>query len=624
MNIPTNIRWMILFGVMILVPTGVLTVLAVRTLVDDEKSALADLQSRLPYVRQQVDQVIEDALHDRQSPAVMFHFELDRSQNVIKPRFQSINITDRRPEHVSRLASGHRAEYVDLGPTQAIAIYQSALLEAGSEVEKGELQNLLGRVYARSGQTDEMMLVHRDLIAQPDLFDPDGAHLASLSAIRVLDKADTKVAKASLEEWLGVFESDIAPLFPGTREYLRVGRRISLRRGFSDDFEIRIERLKQRARFLEETEKLHLAGSTDQGAFVCGTYDDGSTGLVHYPRMSGNTSREGVSIDVKAVANRVSGLIPDTYGLLLFDLESLPEIEKQTSQYVRTISSASEMVARLNVVLYIKDQSFLAGQFRQGRSFDLMGVFAMTLMIGVGVWLVYRGGTRELELARLRSDFVSNVSHELRTPLQAIRMYAETLSLGRYRDETQQQRYLDTITQESNRLSRMVNNVLDFSRLEGGRLTYRLVSMDLGSVVNQTLDELEPGLLESGFRVTRTVNADLHIVGDPDHVDGVVGNLIANAAKYSREMREIDVSVVQVGDQCCVEVSDRGVGVPEDDRVRVFERFQRASNVGDVTGAGLGLALVKDVMVAHSGSVDVETREGGGSVFKLSFPKERT
>jgi signal transduction histidine kinase len=224
----------------------------------------------------------------------------------------------------------------------------------------------------------------------------------------------------------------------------------------------------------------------------------------------------------------------------------------------------------------------------------------------------------------MRSDFVSNVSHELRTPLQSIQMYAETLSLGRYRDESQHQRYLDTITQESNRLARLFGNVLDFSRIEQGRKSYRLRPTELAPIVLKTVSEFEPRMKERGFTMVVDVDEKVLVDVDVDAMDSAVGNLIANAIKYSADIQEIEVRVSREDDNAMIDVSDRGIGIPVAERSKIFKKFYRATNVEDTTGTGLGLSLVQDIVNAHGGTCEVLERENGGSTFRIRLQEVST
>jgi signal transduction histidine kinase len=268
----------------------------------------------------------------------------------------------------------------------------------------------------------------------------------------------------------------------------------------------------------------------------------------------------------------------------------------------------------------------------------LIGV--LLLAIGVGSWLIVADLSRQLTLARQKTDFVSNVSHELKTPLTSIRMFSELLAEGRVSDRARQRSYLGIITAETARLTRLINNVLDFARIERGEKKYSFQKCDLASVVRETADTYRPHLEANGFQFACELpDSPVFVNGDRDALAQVVVNLLSNAEKYSDTRKEIALRVVlpsplnlnpnlnRPAPQClpsCVEVrvSDRGLGVPPACGEKIFEQFYRAhdSLSNGIQGSGLGLTLARQIARAHGGDVVYEPRAGGGSCFTLRLP----
>lgn len=256
-----------------------------------------------------------------------------------------------------------------------------------------------------------------------------------------------------------------------------------------------------------------------------------------------------------------------------------------------------------------------------------MAALALLLVvIAAGLVATYRLVRRESEIARLKSDFVANVSHDLKTPLALIRMFAETLEMDRVPDERRRREYYGVLTRESERLSRLIDNVLDFSRIESGRQRYEIAPGPVEPIVHEVVESFRHPLHQQGFTVDVTVEPDLPDVPlDGDAMKQALANLVDNAMKYSGDRRHIRVAVRRDGAGVAVEVADDGIGVPLSERERIFEKFYRVgrSETQGRRGSGVGLALVKHIVEAHGGRVTVDGRPGEGSRFTLHLPGGR-
>jgi signal transduction histidine kinase len=260
---------------------------------------------------------------------------------------------------------------------------------------------------------------------------------------------------------------------------------------------------------------------------------------------------------------------------------------------------------------------------RQAMTF--MAAFALLLgLIGTGLVVTYRLQRRESEIARLKSDFVANVSHDLKTPLSLIRMFAETLEMDRVSDEARRREYYAVLTRESERLTRLIDNVLDFSRIESGRQRYDLAPGPVEPVIHEVVESFRHPLRQQGFAVDVSIAPDLPDVRlDGEAMKQALANLLDNAMKYSADRRKIAVAARPDGDGVAVEVADQGIGIPISERERIFEKFYRIgrSETQGRRGSGVGLALVKHIVEAHRGRVTVDGGPGEGSRFTLHLPR---
>jgi signal transduction histidine kinase len=247
-------------------------------------------------------------------------------------------------------------------------------------------------------------------------------------------------------------------------------------------------------------------------------------------------------------------------------------------------------------------------------------------LLSVGLMLVALGLTlqahrRAAELAQMQTDFVAHVSHQLKTPLSLLSAATETLQMDRIRSPEKLAEYLDTIHAEAARLSTLVQRVLEFSRVQQQR-SYEFEHVDFGALTRETVDAFAHGLSRHHVKFDVHVEGPgPHVRADPAALEQVIANLLDNAVKYSGPIKEITVRVRTERSMAIVEVADRGVGVPPADQARIFERFYRAPSAVHRPGFGLGLPIVRELVHAHGGRVDMTSALGVGSTFRVSLPR---
>ena len=256
---------------------------------------------------------------------------------------------------------------------------------------------------------------------------------------------------------------------------------------------------------------------------------------------------------------------------------------------------------------------------RRGLIYGIASVFLLVAMF-LGVVLILRDIRREKHLARLRSDFISNVTHELKTPLTSIRMYAESLLMGRVKTPDGQKEYLEVVVNESERLKRMINNILEFSKMENGKPEYHFVKSNLASILNEAIHEMNYWFEKEGFDVVTELDEKIFADVDPEKLKQAIGNLLSNAIKYSTDTKKVAIRLFKKPERVCVEVGDCGIGIPQDKLSRIFEQFYRIEQKESISGTGLGLTVVKEIVEAHNGTISVTSEIGKGSKFTVRLP----
>jgi signal transduction histidine kinase len=250
----------------------------------------------------------------------------------------------------------------------------------------------------------------------------------------------------------------------------------------------------------------------------------------------------------------------------------------------------------------------------------LLGIAVLILS---GIVMTLRAATHEAETVRLRSDFVSNVSHELKTPLSLIRLFGETMESDQWTDDGKRREFSRIIARESRRLTYLIDNVLDFSKIDSGRREYVFERGDLVKVISDTLDAYRFYLRDQGFEFDISLPpGPIFLTMDKDAMAQALLNLLNNAEKYSGEQKYIGVKMALHGEQVLITVEDRGPGIPPSDVKHIFEKFYRGGHepAREAQGCGLGLTIVKSTVESHGGHISVESELGRGSRFIITLP----
>jgi signal transduction histidine kinase/tetratricopeptide (TPR) repeat protein len=257
------------------------------------------------------------------------------------------------------------------------------------------------------------------------------------------------------------------------------------------------------------------------------------------------------------------------------------------------------------------------------RALWLAGLALMLLLVLAGAYAMYRGVSRELRVAQLQSDFVSAVSHEFRSPLTTLRGITELLANDRLTDESRRRQSYVFLERETGRLQRLVEDLLDFGRMESGRKQYRIAPQDVFGVVRAAVAEFREEALASGFRVEMDLDSrSATIQADEEALRRAIRNLLENAVKYSPECRTVWVEGRVNHRQAAISVRDRGMGIEPREHRQIFQKFVRgaAAKKAGIKGTGIGLSMVRQIVEACGGEIRLQSAAGAGSTFTILLP----
>jgi signal transduction histidine kinase len=341
----------------------------------------------------------------------------------------------------------------------------------------------------------------------------------------------------------------------------------------------------------------------------------------------------GCVVDEEALRGRLARLLPNMYTqariLTILDESGrpllIPEMEGESRDWRRPFAAReiSGRLPRWEVAAYLSDPAALTSR----ANLTVVILWALVIIVFVAI---LSGGTyilntlrSEMQLVRQKTTFVTNVSHELKTPLTSIRMFAEMLRERRQPDLEKQEKYLDLMVSETDRLTRLINNVLDFTHMERGEQKYDKKRLDIALLCEGLIEGQRIRLEHSGFSVTfQNDLGEAFVEGDEESLMQALLNLLSNAEKYSGQTKQIDIDVTGTEDSVLIHVKDRGIGIAHQEAKKIFREFYRVdeSLTSRVRGSGLGLPLALRIVHDHGGDIHYFPRDGGGSVFQIRLP----
>ena len=664
-------RFVRIFALTTALPSGLLAVAGVRALVQERAAAEAAIEQRITDAAERVARAVDRELASwrdsvgshggsfdptrlpaalREAATGEGHLAIATvggSRTDVWPEREvafapTAVLTTAAPSARAALVAAEAAELGDRDYSTAIRLYADLLAVAGP-AERPVFVHRLARTYRKAGRTAEALARYEQLQASTQ---PIGALPADLiGSYEVCSSAAAPLQRNLLGDCARELYRDLVRgrwrLDKPRYLYYSATARDGLERaGVNDAPLVKLDRVERRKRGLADLvtgvfSVLAQGGPNGARSSARVTTTADHVVLSWADQAAGLPSSHAVAVSREWLDTRIwpDRVVPHAEGVI--DVEIAAEGHGVIFRSGGPIPDADRAPAflpapsvwKLSIPLALRtqprDPTRLATELARRQTVYLVGLGAVVMLMGLGAYFTTRVVRQELAVAELKADFVSAVSHEFRSPLTGIRQLGEMLMRGRVTSEERRQEYYERITRESDRLGRLVENLLDFSRMEAGRREFRMEPLDPGPWLRDLAVTFQARCRESAPRIEARIPATLPTVAaDREGLASAMENLLDNAVKYSPGRPTVWLSAEATADGVVIRVRDAGVGIAETDRARVFDAFQRGSAEVNrrVKGAGIGLSLVRYIVEAHGGRIGYESRIGEGTTFAVHLP----
>jgi len=568
----------------------------------------------------------------------------------------------RNPQTTANFNMAEKAEFIKKDFVDAIGLYKKALVSTASSQERALLQSRIGRCYFKIGKYKEGINEYEKILGLGNEEITIGLIPASIVALSQI--ADGyKALNVSKEQYNVILElyqrliNHPWDITGGEYLYYLKSTSAEIRRFGASSINInsternteelmnRESKLLEQIRFIElihknivpeiESDLKHGTSSELQPQHISFQENNSTLQLGYFRLPSAFQQSQLLALGYQIKKDYIlSNLFPEVLTSVELGSDVFVGVldEKDSLLYLRhnrpisnylVAENFSQLFVTWKVALFDRDGKSieqLVGREKQLYLTLFVGIIAVML---IGVFVTVRAVIHELEVSRMKSEFVSNVSHELKTPLALIRMFGETLDMGIVTDERKRREFYSIIRKESERLTHLINNVLDFSRMDTGVKEYNLEEADLIEIVRSSLEAYKFHIRDLGFEIESELLGELVMPKiDKDAISQALLNLLSNAVKYSEDRKYIRVEVHKNSTSALISVTDHGVGISKEQLKRIFDKFYRVptTKAKKTRGSGLGLTLAKHIIEAHEGRIEAESEVGKGSKFTIRIP----
>lgn len=571
------------------------------------------------------------------SPFLLTSFRLDASGALAAP-FTEEPLLPLQDQSFYFSPTWRQAQALEQNaPTAAAAAYLQASRQAESIHEEGEALFNAARMKAKAGEREEAIGMYADLFA--DYSEVRTLHgfrlgdLASLKRGELRMQTDPEIGGADLRELVERLLNRRWSLGSGALDAAIAARALELVEDVAEKdwlarsrgrLDSQVEQLYWAKQLYPELRVFHPEGRVLPVARGEFSYKLGTNAL--WATMwwgEDNPDFYAFALDITALEQELQALsrsatrTSETVNVVVLNAQ------RDAPQDTLSRRSLNPWLRGYELAVHPRSAADLQNSQRRKSAQRAAILILALLMIVMGAGLTLRLVGQELTIARSQSDFAANVSHELRSPITQIRLKGESLQLGMAETDEELSEHYDAIVRESERLSRLVDNVLDFAAIDGGHKTYTFRPVPIAQTIESTVQSARYGMEMREMHLDLSLSPHLPVVvHDPEAIAQVLHNLISNAAKYGKEGGWIGVNADFVGEEVVIEVSDRGIGIAAEELPHLFEHFYRSSDptARRRKGTGIGLSIVQYIVEAHGGRVEVSSTPNVGSTFALHFP----
>lgn len=532
---------------------------------------------------------------------------------------------------------GEENEFIRQNYQEAVKAYGNALPYAKGSVDSAQIYMTLGRLNLKLDDRINAFSYYNILIRKHGLtlnnFGFPYSYIAMDQLLKIKDPQMEEVLNKAKEEFINKLLNNEIPMNNGTagilnrlRQSLNATSTSQTDSLFNTSID-NLEHLLQGANLYRHLMRLYQDNQLDSIPHI------GEFGILQNPDLperlllvnNYNSELSGFIINLNAVFEKSRLTINLSDNRFKFELSLTDQ-----NRFDIPLNSTSQLITQFSPFLKgrylsIKLQNpHIVEEYVFKRTITV--IVGLSLLFGamlLGLYTLIQDVNRKKRMDKLRADFIANVTHELKTPLTSINMFADSIVLKRVNDEKTIAKYANIILKESEKLKRMITNILDFARKESDKLKFNFKKEKLSEVIGEIMEEMNYWLEIHEFEVACQLDEAIYVNIDKEAIKQVLSNLITNAIKYSPNTKKIQVRSYEESDKVFIEVEDHGMGIPADKQEFIFEKFMRVqrNETDSISGTGLGLTVSKDIINAHNGNLSVKSKVGKGSTFIIELNK---